>query len=913
MVRPLVLSFFILFALEGGGQIKYDMTGTVKDRFTKEVVKRARVGWDVQFVVPDPIDGKFILSGLAPKQYIITVSAPNYISMHIPVALRDGNVDLGTLYLERDITYEESDNLITLTEADLMEEEIGPISSEMLQAGRDVFLNRAAFDFGQAFFRIRGYGSEYGQVLLNGVPMDKFVNGRAQWSNWGGLNDVFRNKEFANGLQASDHGFGGILGTTYIDTRPSLMRKGLRLSSSFSNRTYTGRLMGTYVSGSAQDKLSFALSASRRWAGEGYIQGTLYDAYSFFGSIEYAVDDKNSLMLSAILASNRRGRSAAITQEVFQILGSRYNPYWGHQDGKIRNARVRKNREPIWMLNHFHNSGRLQLNTAIAFQSGTDANSRLGYYNAPNPDPTYYRYMPSYYINSPIGSNFVSADMAGQGLLKDSRINWGRLYQANSPASLNGRASYLLYDDIAEETQFWVDSQINYRIAQWVKLRLGGMYRSSNTDYYAEVTDLLGADFHMDIDPFTNTENDVAGSVHKLVGDRFNYFYRIDSNRKNGFFQLHLNRSKWEGFAAVDYTVTAYQREGFYRNGRFLDNSLGKGREVEFSSFGAKGGFTYRLSGRHWIGLNGALLMEPPAHRNIFINPRENNRIVPGIGNGKINTLDINYYLWLPKLTGRLTGYYTRFQNTTDINFFYVDAGIGSDFVQEVVTGLDKVHMGTELGLEYRISPTVKLSWVAAMGKFLYASDPHVTINFDTVGTGEDNRIGTEGSLELGVSKIKDHKLAQGPQKAFALGAEYRDPKYWWVGATANYLGNNYTGISTITRTASFYLDPDTGSAFPEATEERVGRLLSQGKLEDIYLLNFIGGKSWLRDGTYISVFASVNNVFDAVYRTGGYEQGRNGNFGRLWQDNLSGTPSFGPKYWYGYGRTYFINLAISF
>jgi hypothetical protein len=74
-----------------------------------------------------------------------------------------------------------------------------------------------------------------------------------------------------------------------------------------------------------------------------------------------------------------------------------------------------------------------------------------------------------------------------------------------------------------------------------------------------------------------------------------------------------------------------------------------------------------------------------------------------------------------------------------------------------------------------------------------------------------------------------------------------------------------------------------------------------------------IGGKSWLKTGKYISVFASVNNVFDTVFRTGGFEQSRNGNFGQLQQDNLSGNPSFAPRYWYGFGRTFFLNVAISF
>ena len=128
-----------------------------------------------------------------------------------------------------------------------------------------------------------------------------------------------------------------------------------------------------------------------------------------------------------------------------------------------------------------------------------------------------------------------------------------------------------------------------------------------------------------------------------------------------------------------------------------------------------------------------------------------------------------------------------------------------------------------------------------------------------------------------------------------------------------NYLADNYANISTITRTQSFYLDPETSTPFPNATEENVNRLLTQYPLDNFYLLNLIGGKSWLKNGKYISIFASVNNVFDTTFRTGGYEQSRNGNFGQLQQDNLSGTPSFAPKYWYGYGRTFFLNLAYSF
>ena len=78
-------------------------------------------------------------------------------------------------------------------------------------------------------------------------------------------------------------------------------------------------------------------------------------------------------------------------------------------------------------------------------------------------------------------------------------------------------------------------------------------------------------------------------------------------------------------------------------------------------------------------------------------------------------------------------------------------------------------------------------------------------------------------------------------------------------------------------------------------------------------LLNFVGGKSWIIYGKNVGIFASINNALNLSYKTGGYEQTRNANFRERDQDVSSGTPSFGNKYFYGYGRTYFINLYVNF
>ena len=827
----------------------------------------------------------------------------------MPILLEGKTLDLGVIFLKDDITIEQTDNLITLTESDLSDDdETVSLSAGLLQATRDVFLNRAAFDFGQAFFRVRGYDSNNGQVLINGIRMNKFFDGRPQWNNWGGLNDVIRNQEFSNGLELSNYTFGGILGNTNIDLRPSKLRPGVRLSYTASNRTYSGRLMATYTSQPKSNGLAYTFSASRRWAKQGYIDGTLYDAYSFFGALEYEVNNNNSLVLTGILAKNRRGRSAAITEEVFELVGNKYNPYWGKQDGTIRNSRERDISEPIFMLNHYHKSDKIRITSGISYQFGTNARSRLGYFNAPNPEPTYYRYLPSFYINNPIGADFTNASLAREGFLKNRQINWANLYQANS----NGKAAYVLYDDIVKDTQLSISSAMNLNLNQNFKLDFGVNYQKLNSENFAKIQDLLGADFHEDTDPFSNTQNDLDGEINKNEGAIFNYNYEMQASLFNAFTQLSFEKKNWQGFFSGQISRTKYQRNGLFQNERFLESSLGKSEELDFSNYGLKGGITYRFTGRHWLKVNGGYINQAPVLQNTFINPRESNGVVPTIQNETISTVDFNYFLRLPDLTGRLSTFYTRFQNTTDINFFFVDSGVGSDFVQEVITDLDKLHMGIELGLEYQISSQVKLSGVANVARYLYASNPSVTINFDTAGAEED-LINQAGNIDLGVANIKDYKLAQGPQQAFALGIEYRDPKYWWIGATANYLANNYANISTITRTQSFFFNPDTGERFSNATEENVANLLKQSKLDDFYLLNLVGGKSWLVDGKYISVFASINNAFDAVFRTGGYEQSRNGNFGQLQQDSLRDNPSFAPKYWYGFGRTYFLNVAVSF
>ena len=215
--------------------------------------------------------------------------------------------DLSTISLSpdssRDLTFQ---NTISLSDADVVDDEADFDNiSGILQSTRDAYLSAAAFDFSQTFYRVRGLGSEYGSLMINGIEMNKAFDGRPQWSNWGGLNDVQRNQVFSPGVSPSEYNFGGLGGTTNIIMRASRFASGGRITASGSNRSYTGRLMATYASGEKNDGWFYAFSIGRRYASEGYMEGTPFDANSIYLGLEKIINKEHALNFTAIYTGVR--------------------------------------------------------------------------------------------------------------------------------------------------------------------------------------------------------------------------------------------------------------------------------------------------------------------------------------------------------------------------------------------------------------------------------------------------------------------------------------------------------------------------------------------------------------------------------------------------------------------------------
>ncbi|WP_299712548.1 carboxypeptidase-like regulatory domain-containing protein [uncultured Tenacibaculum sp.] len=922
-MKQFILTVLFCFTISYGVFGQNTVKGVVKDSNSEKVLQGVSVSIegrnDSQVT---NTDGIFTLQNLPDGKFIVTLKKTGYETQNYPVTLSGSVVDLGDIFMYED-EFSDNQDLSTIIIAD---DELNDDSSaadnisSLLQSSRDVYLRAAAFEFSAAFFRIRGLDSDNAKLLINGIEMNKLETGRPEWANWGGLNDVLRNQEFTNGLAPSNYTFGGVLGSTHISTRASQYRKGARISYASSNRSYRHRVMGTYSSGLLKDGWAFSVSGTRRAGNEGFVDGTSYDATSLFASIEKVFNDKHSLNLTSIFASNKRGVGSPNTQEVTDLKGIRYNSNWGFQNGKIRNSRIKDVEEPFTMLSHYWTiNDKVNLNTNVSYQFGKIGRSRIDFNGGENPNPANFRNLPSFWIDE---GDLAQAFEAEQRFLNDGQIDWEEIYSANINNSQQGiDAAYVLSEDRVDDDIFNVNTILNADLTDNITLNGKLQYTRLESERFANVLDLLGSTTgYLDINRFGSIGDPERQSdllnPDRIVqeGDRFKYNYIINSQVMNGFLQAQFKYNKVDFYVAGDITRTSHQREGLYQSGRFENNSLGKSEKQDFTTFGAKAGITYKLSGRHILDFNAGYLEKAPTIRNTFTQIRESNLITEGLDTEKVLSFDASYIIRSPRFTSRVTGYFSQITDDIDSNFFFFQSDLFDSFVQETVTGADKRHMGVELGFEYKLTPTLNLKGAANIGEYYYSNNPD-NVQFSAEDTETTRGQGfVDGVQNFGTTYLKNYRLNSGPQKAYSLGIEYRDPDYWWVSLTGNYFDDTYIGVSPVLRSSAFFTDSD-GLPINNYDPIEAKKLLAQEEFGGYFVANAIGGKSWKisKDNKYIGFTLGISNIFNQQFRTGGFEQARTGGFNQLSEDFNRSQRLFGPRYWFGRGTNYFFNVYYRF
>ncbi|MBQ3738515.1 MAG: hypothetical protein II862_05970 [Bacteroidales bacterium] len=802
-------------------------------------------------------------------------------------------------------------------------------ASTLLNSSRDVFNSIAAYNFGSLRYRVRGNDSKYSDVMINGILMNDPETGRPVFSSWGGLNDAFRNSVLVEGLGKTDAGFGNLGGLTAYSTRASQYRKQISLSYAFSNRSYNHRAMASIGTGEMGKGWYLMAHASGRYAGKGYTEGTFYQAYSYFLSVEKRINDKHSIDLTVFGAPSQRGGSAPVVQEAYDLVGSNYyNPNWGYQtvdaNGKqiIRNSRVSNYHQPFTQLTWYWTPNRrTEFNTSFFYFGGPGDQTSLEWGEAPDPRPDYYKNLPSYYLSHAHSTAELEAQLEAWRNRdpKVTQIDWDGLYNANrnhlftvqnangiAGNAITGNASkYILAERHYDKMQTGNATYFKHEFKPNLIMTGGFSVSASRTHYYEKVNDLLGGDYYFDINKYAeNLESDecqtnllTPNHVAK-VGDIIGYNYYANRNYGRIWDQINWLVGNFDLYLGFQAEFTQIWREGLWKSGSFADNSYGKDQMHNFFDPSVKAGVTYAINGRNHIVANMAYMLQAPQFRDIYVSPRTRHTVVEGdLKSERINAFDLSYLYRSPIFKFRMTGYYYTYQNLIWNRSFYCENvfqntqtsanSYTSEFVNFIMTDINQKSLGVEMGAEYNVSPTVTLQAVAANGIHVYRNNPIFSVYDDNNATAY---------IQNSVAYLKDYHVSSGPETVASLGVKYNSPKYWWVSLNANYMANMYFDVNPYNHTEEGMLHYAQGDI-------RIEDVLRQTPMKDAFTLDFYGGFSKRYKGYYFLVNVSVNNLLNnkntILY---GYEQLR---------FNANNPDMFPDKYSYMYGLNYFISLTV--
>ncbi len=914
MLRSLLVCL-IAIAFTAMGLSQITVTGMLLDEISLEPLSGVRVTSSLPHESFTDASGKFFVKHAVDDDIFLLFELDGEVKEFVTPRVEGDTIHLGSFNLtfRPDLARDLDLPTITIEGSDL---NLDANVSGLLQSGDDLFANMTDYSFSPARFRRRGLGYVYTEGYLNNLPMNDLESGGVYWRNWGGLNDVMRVNENVVGAEMAEWGFGGLSSTFNTDLRASSQRKQTKLSYAVTNRSYRNRILGTWSTGLTPSGWAITLSGSRRWAQEGYYEGTFYDAWSYFASVEKRFNATHSLNFVTLGAPYRRGANSRSIQEMYDLADDNYyNSYWGYQQGKKRSGREYSGFLPLFMLRHdFNVNEKLSITTSLGYQTGSSATSTLDWLDANDPRPDYYRRLPSY-VNDPELSDFMRSYLSENK--EQLQVQWDDLYQVNLNSNhtiedVNGipgndvtgaLSKYIFEDRNADVNKASANIVLQYQLNDRSQLNLGVSAINQDTRNYKTVNDLMGGEFYIDWDKFA--EQDFPGNEdakqndllrpNRLVyeGDQFGYDYYSRIRQQAGWASYTLNADRWEFAASASVTNQTYWRDGQTQNGKFPENSLGESAKNNFFLPSAKGLLRYKFDGRNYLTVSGMYSEIAPTFRNAYVSPRTRDNVVNGLVKETSNLGEIRYDYRAPDLKFSVSGYFITTKDAIRSTSFYHDDL--NTFVNFSVTGIDQEHAGIEAAFEYSLTPALSLQGAANIGQYIYTSRPSATITQDN-----DGAVLLDGITVY----AQNFYVPATPQTAYTGGLTYRSKKYWTLFLNVNYFQESWLDFNPLRRTIEATAGVESGS-------DQWNAIIDQEKVDPAWTVDLSFYKSWLiqpgEKRTFLSLNIGINNLLNNEnYINGGYEQYR-------FDYETKDPNAFPSKYSYMQGLNYFVQVSIRY
>lgn len=899
------------------------VSGTLVDEYTGAPLSGATVMLREQGLraVTGP-SGKFIINKANPGSDFLLAMAFGYNDVETPVALVNGKtVDLGFVKLSSSDNlsdfYEEQQDMLFDEQALDDEESTAQSINALTGASDNIYYNASNYNFSNMYFRFRGYDSQYQTTYINGMNMNDPIRGRFNYSSLGGMTSrAFRNRTTSIGLAAADYGFGNVGGSSNISTITADYAPGFNGSVAYTNANYMLRAMATYATGINRHGWGLTVSAIGRYANEGVIEGTFYNSAGLFLSVEKVFNANHSLTLTAYGAPTQRATASATYEEAYELADNNlYNPNWGWFDGKKRSSRIVESFDPTAMLNWIYDNKKgTKVNTGVMFRSVYYSSSALNWFNASDPRPDYYRNLPSNFYNN--GEPTAISDYIADLWRNDEsvrQLNWDRMVHTNQLNNLANRtlspdeqmgSSYILENRVNHSLQFQVASSVNHRLNNYMTLQGGANIGYTAANYYKTVRDLLGGEFWLDVDPFSqrdmtivpdNMQNDLDNPNRRVYkGDKFGYDYTIHATKAGAWLQNQISLPQWDINYGLQMGYTQFHRTGHMRNGRAPENSYGAGKTHTFTDGAVKIGATWKIDGRNYLMAHAEYGSHAPMIENVYISPRIKDDIIDDPQCERILAADLTYGFNYRKLRGSLTVYGTEFYGATERTAFYDDDN--NAFTNYVLSNVRRENIGIELGLAYKIIPSLTATFAGTVASYRYKNNPDGLRSF-------------ENGLHQDIASrvyLKNYRVGGTPQQAYSLGLDWAAPKSWFLGVTANWMRDSWVKLAPV-----YHEEQSTlWQSFPskESALEMQEKISRQQKMNNAFTLNVsIGKLIYINRKVSMNINLNVDNITNnRNIMQNAYQQGR---IDRTdW--NLNKYPN---RYTYAQGTKVFLNVGVRF
>ena len=761
---------------------------------------------------------------------------------------------------------------------------------EILKSTPGIYTTKDGGGYGDAKTTVRGFKSENVAMMVNGVPMNGMENNKVYWSNWSGLSDVTRSMQVQRGLGASKVSSPAVGGSINIIAKSTEAQKGGFVSYGMGNDGYNKILFGV-SSGLSKDGWAFTLLGGKTW-GDGYVQGTEFEGYTWFASIAKRFNENHQLTLTAFGSpqwhnqrNNQNGLSIKEWQRVKKYMGDdspyKYNPTFGYdKNGQVRNSSRNEYHKPQISLNHLWQiDQKSSLSTALYVSigrgngySGTgDKTNRSGWYGA---------------TNGLVNNTYRNADgtFAYDQVqdLNEQSTTGSKMIMAKS---MNNHMWYGLLSTyttkFGEYFDFYGGIDLRY---------YKGLHQNIITDLYngAYFVDPNRSDIKADNNPLANDPNYVNQKLG--VGDVIYRDYDGFVMSEGVFAQLEYNRDKLSAFVSGGASNT-----GYWRYDRlYYSKDKAKSDTKNYLGGNIKGGVNYNLTENHNVFVNAGFISRAPMFDTSFINSQNSHARNGDAKNEKIMSFEAGYGYRSRFFTANLNAYYTRWIDKalydSDTMEYKVDDVNVTDRYTLNMTGANADHWGIEL--DFIAKP---FKWIDVTGMFSWGdwrwNGTATGYYFNSAGQimtdfkgGIIEDMANAGDYRANIKMDNVHEGGSA-QTTAALGVNVRPLKDLRISLDWNFFARNY---------ADYDIDTSNTGLGKEIVIGNPWEIPSYSTFDLSAGYSFDFGK------VRATLSGNINNLFNQEYIADARD-GAN-------HDWESATRVF-----YGFGRTYNVRLKFNF